>query len=166
MIPWLRSNYMVEEPATISMNVGKLDINEKELIANELKLPKPVRYEVYLTSKRLKIAGIIDIVAGSKRLIIVEAKKFKRKWFKHFEIQLKFYAYLATKELAPVTTAILKLNNNVVKYQIESEDLRIIEELVKKVREVKNSPRPPTTNSDGSKCSICWYRRYCIRATL
>ncbi len=155
---------MVEEPMTISMDVGRLDINEKEVVANELGLPKPVRYEVYLISRRLGIAGIVDIVAGSKRLVVVEVKKFRRRWFKHFEVQLKFYAYLVTKELAPVTTAILKLNNYVVKYRVEFEDLKIIEELVNRVREVKESPKPPTVNPDINKCGICWYRRYCIRA--
>lgn len=157
---------MVEEPMTISMDAGKLGVNEKELIANELKLPKPVRYEVCLVSKKFRMAGIVDIVAGNRKLVIVEAKKFKRKWFKHFEIQIKFYAYLVTKELAPVITAILKLGNHVVKYRIESEDLRIIEELIKKVREVKELPRPPITNPDSGKCSICWYRRYCVRTAL
>ena len=164
VIPWLRSNYLIAEPVSKSMELGKLDIGEKELIAKDLELPKPIRFEVFIVSKRLRIAGVVDIVAGEKRLVVVEIKKFPRRNYGHFEVQLKFYTYLVTKELGPVTTAILKLGDKAIKYRIEVDDIKRIEELIKKVREVKESPIPPVVNPEVGKCINCWYRRYCIRA--
>ena len=166
VIPWLKSNYLVEEPMSKSMELGKLGIEEKELISNELELPKPIRFEVFIVSKKLRIAGVVDIIAGEKRLVVVEVKKYFRRKYEHFKTQLNFYAYLVTKELGPVTTAILKLGNEVIKYRVEAEEIKKTEELIKKVREVKQSPTPPITNQERSKCLNCWYRRYCIRANL
>lgn len=166
MIPWLRSNYLIQEPVTASMELGRLSINDKELIANELNLPKPVRYEVPVVSRRAKAVGVVDIIAGSKRLVVVEVKKYFRRKYTHFEAQLKFYAYLVTKELAPVTTAVLKLGNRVMKYVVEYEDLIRMEKLISKVREVKESPTPPAANPQPTQCMNCWYRRYCIRSCV
>lgn len=166
MIPWLRANYLVEEPPSKSMELGSLSIEEKEVVANELELPKPIRYEVYVVSRKLRAVGIVDIIAGSRRLVVVEVKKYCRRYFKHFETQLKFYTLLVTKEEGPVTTAILKLGSKILKYRVEYEDLRRLEHLINKVREVKESPSPPAVNPIANQCINCWYRRYCIKAAL
>ncbi|MEM2575168.1 MAG: CRISPR-associated protein Cas4 [Sulfolobales archaeon] len=163
IIPWIMGNYLVEEPPTPSMDMGKLGIDEKELIANELDLPKPIKYEVHIISKKLRATGIVDIIAGNRRLTVVEVKKFQRPFIKHYEIQLKFYAYLANTEIAPVHKAILIVGSKMFNYSVGLEEIKTIEELIKKVREIKNSPRPPTINAEPNKCLKCWYRRYCIR---
>lgn len=162
MITWIRSNYLVEEPSNPNMELGKISIDEKELIAKELNLPQPIRYEVHIVSKKLKAAGVVDIVAGSKRATVVEVKKFYRHQVNHFETQLKFYAYLVNAELTPVHKAILKVGNKVLNYLISGEELRRVEELIRKVREVREKPNPPTVNTPPNKCIKCWYRRYCI----
>lgn len=160
-IPWIRANHLVEEPATPSMTMGRLSLEEKEAVARELGLPRPVRFEVPVASRRLGAAGVVDVVAGSRRLTVVEVKRFYRRSYRHFETQLKFYAYLVSYEIAPVHRAVLKLGDRVVEYAVEAEDLRRVEELVGRVRGVVESPSPPPANTDPARCSMCWYRRYC-----
>lgn len=161
VIPWIRSNFMVVEPLTKSMELGNADINYKKDIAKKLHLPHPQDFEVSIVSKKLGAVGRVDIIAGSKKVLIAEVKKFWRRRCKHFETQLKFYALLVCKEVKPVEYAYLVLGNKIMKYRIEYEDLKRIEKLIKEVREVKNSPEPPTHSPNPRQCINCWYRKYC-----
>ncbi|HDD26876.1 MAG TPA: CRISPR-associated protein Cas4 [Acidilobales archaeon] len=161
VIPWVMSNFMVTEPVSRSMEFGVVDVNYKVKVADELRLPKPRSYEVSVVSKSLRAAGRVDVIAGSRRVCIAEIKRYMRRRFKHFETQLKFYAYLVTKELRPVEKAYLVMGSKVIKYRVEYEDLKHIEKLIKEVREVKQSPTPPKHNPIPNQCANCWYRKYC-----
>jgi len=162
VIPWLRANYGVEEPPTFSMALG-LDVGRdvKELIARKLNLPKPWRFEVRVDDHREGLSGTVDILAGSRWFAVVEVKAFKRRRFEHFTSQLFFYVYLVNKALGPVRESYLVLGDEVVSYVVDEYVLKKASELVRKVREVKASAKPPNPRR-GTHCSYCWYRRYCL----
>ena len=76
VIPWLRSNYGIEEPATYSMELGK-DVSKEDMesLANELRLPKPWLFEVLIENYELGITGKVDLLGGSKWFVVVEVKR-------------------------------------------------------------------------------------------
>ena len=162
VIPWLRANYGVEEPPTFSMALG-LEVGKdvKESVAKKLNLPKPWRFEVRIDDYGDGLSGTVDILAGSKWFAVVEVKAFKRRRFEHFTSQLFFYVYLVNKVLGPVREAYLVLGDEVVSYVVDEYVLKKASELVRKVREVKASAKPPNPRV-GRHCSCCWYRRYCL----
>ncbi len=162
VIPWIIHHLGITEPPTESMEIGgELNAEQKEEIARKLRLPKPWRIEVWLEDKELRLHGKIDILAGAKRLIVVEVKRYKRKGIEHYKNQLLAYALLATRQIAPVTKAILVLGEGQIQYPITLEDLKQIEKLVEKTRKTITSEQSPITNQNPNKCKTCWYKRYC-----
>lgn len=163
VIPWLRSNYGIEEPATYSMELGK-DVSKEgmESLANELRLPKPWLFEVLIENYELGITGKVDLLGGSKWFVVVEVKRFKRvSNFNHFLNQLLFYSYLVNTTVGPVRYSYLVLGDEVRKYLVGDYEFSIIRKLIRKVRSIKLSEKPPSALRDSRKCLGCWYRRYC-----
>ncbi len=162
LIPWIIHHLGITEPPTESMEIGgEVNAEQKQEIAKKLKLPKPWRIEVWLEDRKLGLHGKIDILAGTKRLIVVEVKKYTRKGIEHYKNQLLAYALLATRKIAPVTKAILVLGNKTIQYPITHQDLKQAEKLVQKTRKTITSEQPPTTNQNPNKCKTCWYKKYC-----
>lgn len=161
-IPWIITNVGYEEPLTPSMSLGRdTKASSKENIANNLGLPHPRLYELYLRSNRYGIVGIIDIVAGRKRLNIVEVKAFKRKSYEHYKAQLMTYALLATDSLSIVHRAYLVLRNEVLIYQVTHQDLEQARRNIERLWKIIDSPEPPITKQPIQKCKYCKYRNYC-----
>ena len=163
-IPWIAINYGIEPPLTISMREGIQfqQSMDRARLAEELELPSPRRFEVYVESSRYRLYGVIDIVAGSKRTTIVEIKAFeKKKYFHHFEIQLMVYALLVTEKIAPVHKAILYMKSKPRIYEVSLYWLEKARIVIEKLWKTILSPEPPRISQDPRKCSYCRYRRLC-----
>ncbi|MEM1962586.1 MAG: CRISPR-associated protein Cas4 [Sulfolobales archaeon] len=160
-IVWIKSALGVREPPSVDMVLGSSKPYRSEVF-ERIGIPKPWAFEVLLRCKHLGISGVVDLVGGSRRYEVAEVKAFKRRNYSHFTSQLMFYAYLTSVVLGPVVRAHLVLGDRVKTYSITDRVLQEVERVVKRVREIKNSDRPPTTPYAGSKrCVLCWYRRYC-----
>ncbi len=167
MIPWIIYHIGVNEPVTESMESGgKVDVEYKEAVAGKLKLPKPWRFELELVDRELGVRGKIDIVAGSKRLVVVEVKKYYRRRTEHFQAQLIVYALLVNRLLGPVWKAILVYGDRVRELLVDDKLLEEARRLVEKTWSVVGGDKPPIINQVLGKCATCWYRRYCVRASL
>lgn len=162
-IPWIYSHVASYEPPTPSMEKGVIGADEKEEIARQLGLPKPWRIEVHLRSRELGLSGSVDIVAGSRKLVVVEVKRLKRRIraSRHFRVQLMVYALLANQTLGPVREAILYLGGEIHRYDVTQRDLQEARRLVESTRRAMDSEDPPTPSQPPSKCSYCWFRRFC-----
>jgi len=161
-IPWIIANIGYEIVPTPSIVEGiSINANYKELIANKLNLPKPRYYEIYLESNRYGIAGVIDIVAGIRKIHIAEIKASNRTNYKHFKAQLMTYVLLVNDTIGAVYKAHLIMKNYVKTYQITEEDLKQVKKNVKKLWRIINNPEPPNTQQPLNKCRYCRYRPYC-----
>lgn len=162
-IVWIKSVLGVREPPSMDMVLGSSKPYRAEVF-ERARIPKPWAFEVPLRSRSLGISGIVDLVGGSGRYEVAEVKAFKRKSHTHFTSQLMFYVYLTSTVLGPVVRAHLVLGDRIKTYSVSDRALREVERIVKKVREIKESERPPATPYAGSRrCGLCWYRRYCPR---
>lgn len=162
LIPWITHHLGVSEPPTESMLLGgELDASHKEEIAGKLGLPKPWRIEVEVEDNELGLHGKVDIIAGRKRLIVVEVKRYERISIEHYKAQLLVYALLVTRRLGPVSKAILVYGDKAIEYPVTSEDLVIARKLVEKTIKTIDNEKPPITNQNPRKCRTCWYRKYC-----
>ncbi len=162
MIPWIVYHLGINEPPTESMVMGgEVDASYKEKIAEKLRLPKPWRIEVELEDNELGLHGKVDIIAGHRKLIVVEVKRYKRISVEHYQAQLLVYALLVAKKLGPVGKAILVYGDKVLEYSITNADILLARKLVEKTRRIIDNDKPPIVNQNQRKCNICWYRRYC-----
>ncbi|MEM1622682.1 MAG: CRISPR-associated protein Cas4 [Sulfolobales archaeon] len=160
-IIWIKSVLGVREPPSVDMVLGSSKPYRAEVF-ERIGIPKPWAFEVPLRCGSLGVSGVVDLVGGSRRYEVAEVKAFKRRNYSHFTYQLMFHAYLTSVVLGPVVRAHLVLGDRVKTYSITDRVLREVERVVKKVREIKDSDRPPTTPYAGSRrCVLCWYRRYC-----
>ena len=163
-IPWIIANYGVEPPLTPSMEMGIEHHNtvDREELAEKLELPTPRMYQVYVEDPRLGIYGVIDIVAGSRRgLVIAEIKAFRTRRINHFEAQLYTYALLANRRLGAVHQALLCTMDRARRYTVDAYVLRKAMSYVEKLWRIVTSPEPPTTGQDPRKCAYCRYRKLC-----
>jgi CRISPR-associated exonuclease Cas4 len=163
-IPWIKYHIGVVEPSTPSMSAGReANAEYKRKVAEELNLPRPWRIEVPLRMKTLPISGIVDLVAGKKKLVVVEVKRYPRKRgrYTHFYIQLILYALIVEEVLGPVREAILYMGGQVRRYPVSMEKLaearRIAEDALKVIQEEE----PPRPRQPARKCAYCWYRKVC-----
>jgi len=164
-IPWINRNLGYVTEATPSMDLGKARASRefKVRVAEELSLPKPYRVEVPVVSRRLRVRGVVDLVAGDRRLAVVEVKAFKRRRdrARHFRLQLAAYALLANESLGPVRHAILYLGGDVVRLDVTRDLLVEAESKIRRLWEVVGSEKPPVVRQPPGKCLYCWYRRVC-----
>ncbi|RLF05135.1 MAG: CRISPR-associated protein Cas4 [Thermoprotei archaeon] len=160
MIPWIAWNYGVREPETYSMKLGKGERESRLKRLRKLKLEPPIRLDVEMYSPRLRMAGVADAVAGSRRLTVAEVKLFKRRKYRHFKAQLMAYALLSEECLGPTYRAILVLGFRVRAWDVDRLMMEETERIVTKVRETVESEKPPIVQH-GEKCSACWYHRLC-----
>lgn len=161
-IPWINYRLNLYEDSTPSMETGRVSAEEKEDIARRLGLPEPWRIEAPLSDDRLGLSGVIDILAGRRRLVVVEVKKYWRRPARssHFRDQLMLYALLASS-VAPVREAILVLGGRALRYRVTGEDLERAKRLVEETRRAIESEEPPRPRMPPRKCAYCWYRRVC-----
>jgi len=162
-IPWIIHNYGAQPELTPSMERG-LEFRKSrnlEEVANRFSLPTPRRYEVFVASKKLGAHGYIDIVAGSKHLVVAEVKAFKTKRWQHFKAQLLTYAAIANAEIAPVRKAMLILGTKAIEIEVTQQDLEWIKRTIDKIKKVIESPEPPPVNPIPNKCRYCTYRKHC-----
>ena len=162
-IPWINWRLNLYEDPSPSMETGRMTAEEKEEIARRLGLPEPWRIEVRVSDAQLRLSGVIDVVAGRRRLTIVEVKRYPRRpsRSRHFRDQLMLYALLANNSLGPVREAILVLGSNAQRYRVTGEDLERARRLVEAARRVIESEEPPRPRMPPRKCRYCWYRRVC-----
>ena len=159
VIPWLAEIYGVAEPPTYSMSQGRgVDL---EQVAKALGLEEPIRYEVMVRHPTLPARGVIDILAGSGPYTVAEVKAFRRRDYQHFLTQLRYYAWLVNDAVGPVREAYLIMGKWVMRYLVDKEFLERGREAAEAVLRIKDSPDPPLGRRD--RCSICWYRRYCLK---
>lgn len=163
VIVWIRSVLGLREPPSLDMALGSSKPYKPELL-ERAGIPKPWSFEVKLRNSSLGISGVVDLVGGSGRYEVAEVKAFGRRSHGHFTYQLMFCAYLVSTVLGPVVRAHLILGDRVKTYPVSDRALREVERVIRRVREIKESERPPPTPYAGSRrCSLCWYRRYCPR---
>ncbi|GAY26345.1 CRISPR-associated protein Cas4 [Desulfurococcaceae archaeon AG1] len=163
-IPWMISKTGWIEPPTESMRSAKeeTDASYKERIASSLGLEKPYRIEICLRDRETGLSGCIDIAAGSKRITIVEAKRYRRRRSQHFRTQLLAYAYLANKQIAPVERAILVMEERVeLDIPITREHIETIEKKIARLKQILDREDPPPVNRTPRECTPCQYRRIC-----
>lgn len=167
VVPWLVHRLGVSEPPTASMSRGSSEVGAeaKERVAAALGLPEPWAVEKRLYSRRLRLRGTVDLVAGRGPYTVVEVKAFGRRAgrFRHFRSQLMVYALLVSDALGPVREAVLVMGRSVRRYPVTGEALREAERLVARTLEVVASEEPPETAATPGMCLYCWYRRLCPR---
>jgi CRISPR-associated exonuclease Cas4 len=164
VIPWIKRFIGYEEPETRSMRIAReeTDSSYKERVAEKLNLPKPWRVEVYARDPDTGLVGVVDLVAGEKRVVVAEIKRFSRRRVMHFRTQLLAYAYLINKTMAPVNKAVLVLEERVrLETPVTKQHLETIEKTIKKLKQTLQNEQPPPTNTEKTKCLTCQYRRLC-----
>ncbi len=166
LIPWIQARHGLYEDPTISMETGRMSAEEKEEIAESLGLPRPYMIEKRLYSPRLELAGTVDLVAGRRSLVVLEAKRYKRRrrLSRHFIAQLMVYSLLANDTLGPVREAVLYLGGSVLRFRVTSGWLAEAEKFVREAWRAVSSEDPPKSSSSLRLCRQCWYRRVCPRA--
>jgi len=166
LIPWIQSVFGLHEDPTVSMETGKMSADEKVEIAESLGLPHPYRVEKQLYSPRLGLAGIVDLVAGRKSLIVLEVKRYKRnkRLSRHFIAQLMVYTILVQDVMGPVREAVLHLGQVAYRFPVTREWLEEAEHLVKATWITLKREEPPKSSAPTRLCRQCWYRRVCPRA--
>lgn len=163
-IPWIIAKTGWMEPQTESMRRAReeADASYKEKIAQSLGLEKPYRIEVCLRDRETGLSGCIDIAAGSKRVTVVETKRYRRRKALHFRTQLIAYAYLANKLIAPVERALLVMEEKVeLDIPIAKEHLEAIEAKIRRLKTILENENPPPVNKTSRECISCQYRRIC-----
>ena len=170
MIPWIRYNTGYTTEVTPSMELGKSKASPdyKVKVAEELSLPKPYKVEVPVRSTRLGIRGMVDLIAGDRKLVVAEIKAFKRRHdrARHFKTQLAAYALLVNESIGPTRQAILYLGGETVRLTVTQDMLREAEIKIWKLREIVDSEKPPKVAQPKPKCTYCWYRRLCVNASI
>jgi len=170
IIPWIHYNIGYVTDPTYSMDAGRVRVNAdyKMKVAEELSLPRPYRIEVYVRSSRLRMEGIVDIVAGNSKLIVVEVKAFRRRGdrLRHFKTQLVAYALLVTESLGVVREAVLYNGGDAIRMLVTADMLLDVERKIRRLRNVIGSESPPRVVQPRQKCSYCWYRRVCPRTSF
>jgi len=163
LIPWLIYNTGFEPPETPSMERGVEESKAMSLeeAAERASLPQPRRFNVYVESRRLGVKGFIDVVAGSRRLVVAEVKAFRSKRWGHFRAQLMVYAALANSALGPVAEAVLVMGGDVKRFPVTDRDLAEARRLIDETRRVLASPEPPRVTQPEAKCFYCRYRKMC-----
>ena len=165
MIPWLHHYTGTRTEPTPSMVAGKekADADHKARVAESLGLPRPHRIEVPLEDPRLRLRGIIDVLAGDKTLTVVEVKAYKRPKHRarHYRAQLLAYALLAHNTIGPVRRAILVLGDKPVTYRITTHELEEAKTLIQNLKKTLENEEPPRVRQPKAKCQYCWYRRIC-----
>ena len=168
-IPWIISKIGWIEPQTGSMRSAKeeMDASYKERIAASLGLERPYRIEICLRDRETGLSGCIDIAAGSKRLTVVETKRYRRRRSQHFRAQLLAYAYLVNKLIAPVERALLVMDEKVeLDIPIAREHIEAIERKIARLKEILDRDSPPSVNTTPRECTPCQYRRICPLAAI
>ena len=162
-IPWIREILGYVEPRTPSMETARIDADAKEAIAEELGLPRPWRIEVPVRGRSLPLSGVVDIIAGERRLTVVEAKAYRRRieWSRHFRIQLLVYAYLVNEAIGPVREAILYMAGRAYRIPVTRERLDEARRAAEAALRSLESEEPPRPRQPWRKCGYCWYRRVC-----
>jgi len=165
LIPWIQARHGLHEDPTISMETGRMSAEEKMEIAEKLGLPRPYVVEKRLYSARLGLAGTVDLIAGRRSLVVLEAKRYRRRrrLSRHFIAQLMVYALLVNDIVGPVREAILYLGGSVLRFQVTGEWLAEAERLVRAAWRAVSSEQPPRSSVPARLCRQCWYRRVCPR---
>jgi len=166
LIPWIQARHGLHEDPTVSMETGRMSAEEKEGIAESLGLPRPYLVEKRLYSPRLGLAGTVDLVAGRRSLVVLEAKRYRRRrrLSRHFIAQLMAYSLLVNDTLGPVREAVLYLGGSVLRFRVTSEWLAEAERLVVGAWSAVSGEEPPRSSASPRLCRQCWYRRVCPRA--
>ena len=162
-IPWIKRFLGYTEPRSPSMETARVDASYKEKVAKDLGLPKPWRIEVPVQGKSLPLRGVVDIIAGNRRLTVVEVKAYNRRLDRssHFKIQLLIYAYLVNESIGPVREAILHMPDRIHRVVVTSELLEEARRAAESAIKTLSSEDPPRPRQPSRKCSYCWYRRVC-----
>ncbi|MEB3862040.1 MAG: CRISPR-associated protein Cas4 [Desulfurococcales archaeon] len=162
-IPWIRRFLGYREPRSPSMETARVDASYKEEVARELGLPRPWRIELPVQGVSIPLSGVVDIVAGDKRLTVVEVKAYKRRMdrSRHFRIQLLLYAYIVNETIGPVREAILYMQGHVYRTRVTLDLLEEARREAEKTLKTLASEEPPRPRQPRRKCSYCWYRRVC-----
>lgn len=145
---------------TPSMEEGKKV--ELPRIADALNLPHPRLYEHCIIDEELGLRGCPDIVAGERRRVVMEVKKYPRdaRRLGHFMAQARAYAVLVERVMGGVEQYVLVVGERVFTRRLLERDLREVEALVARLRRLSASPQPPAPRVDG-RCFYCDYRRFC-----
>ena len=160
-IPWIRRVHGIAEPPTPSMEDGRAGSEEKLAAARELGLPGPHRVEVYLRSGRLRLHGVVDVLAGSRgRLAVLEVKRVRR-ILKSHRAQLAAYALLAEDTVGGVRVAVLHTPAQQLVVEVTGDLLSKAERLVEAARAAAESEEPPEGAPGEAKCLYCYYRSVC-----
>lgn len=169
IIPWLQYYFNYDPPITPSMERGKeITTPEfKEEVAKRLGLPRPYRLEQPVYYKPLKLRGVVDVIAGTSKLTILEVKSYrrKRKWINHFLAQLITYAYIVEKTMGPVHKAILYHGGDIIEIRPTLGDYERIKQIINKIRKTLKREEPPQTQQPPSKCNYCEYNKLCPAKT-
>ncbi|MCX8181381.1 MAG: CRISPR-associated protein Cas4 [Thermofilaceae archaeon] len=160
LIPWIARVYGVREPETYSMKLGAEERARRKVELDSLGLEPPIKFDVEMYSSTLKMAGVADAVAGSKRYTIVEVKAFKRRRYSHFKAQLMAYALLCEECVGPARKAVLVIEGRPLFWDVDYNVLDETRRIILKLREALEREKPPLTQPT-PKCLGCWYRRLC-----
>lgn len=168
VIPWIKARMGYTEPPTPSMEAGRaVDADYKERVAGELGLPRPYRLEVPLKSPRLGLSGVVDVVAGEGPYYVLEVKAFRRRWWRHFRLQLLAYALLVMDTMGPVREAILYMGGRAYKVPVNERTVEETLAAIDRLRGILESEDPPQPPAARAKCAYCGYARLCpVRPTL
>ncbi len=163
MIPWIITHYNLVEPPTQSMVDGlEIDRDYIEEVLGEIDLGySDLLVEEPITLDDGTVIRIDALARNGREYTLVEIKRYRRKHYSDQKAQLKAYAYLLTRHGKPVHNMIL-VQERKVRYRrrFEEVDLREMEEIIERLRQVIESDKPPMVKPS-RKCWSCWYRKIC-----
>ena len=127
-------------------------------------------YETELTSPRLKLKGIIDIIAMNQhgQIFPIEIKYMKsnkgKPWQDH-KYQLTAQALLIEENYKkPVDRGYIyyQQDGKTIRIRIDDNDKQYTKHIIKKILEVITTEKPPKTRTPKNKCTGgCGYRWIC-----
>lgn len=163
-IPWIQWNYGVEPEPTPSMEEGSgAKVPRLSEVADEVGLPEPRRFELFIVDRVHGVSGRVDAVGGSCRrgFEVLEYKAFPRRRVRHFRAQLLVYMLMVNTVLGPVRKGHLVVGDRHLVIEATEEVLGEAEQLVEATKRVIHRPDPPPVHVVEAKCSYCLLRKVC-----
>ncbi|MEM4593031.1 MAG: CRISPR-associated protein Cas4 [Sulfolobales archaeon] len=150
VIVWLKAWFLLEEPATDSMMVGK-----------ECTKPPEGKGQVYVRTR--SGATVIDEVVENKdgSKVITERKAYRSHNYSRYVEQLVASYLIAREKIQGIRAARIQVGDAVKTLELSEDLAEDVEKIVEKTREMVTRETAPPRPLNTRKCTSCWYKRYC-----
>lgn len=150
VIVWLKSWFLVEEPVTDSMALGKQSVQPPEGVG-----------QLYVRSK--EGSTVIDELKREKdgSLTIVEKKAYRSHNYSRY-VEQAVASYIIARGAVPKVRRIrLEVREDAKIIELNEDLIKETEKIVHKTLETITKEKPPPKPKDTRRCVSCWHKRYC-----